>query len=74
MNNAQGADGVAHLTYYDKEHSLSFVYDGTVGPWIDVAYGGYAEGVIARIPYHVPVTLASFQTVCVKFVDTIYNA
>jgi len=31
MRISQGMDGTAHLTYYDKVHSLSFVWDGTLG-------------------------------------------
>jgi hypothetical protein len=62
---AQGADGVAHITYFDKPHALSFVWDGTKDVvtesprgdrwtderWIDVAFGGYAEPVAFRIPW-----------------------
>jgi hypothetical protein len=73
----QGMDGTAHLTYYDKVHSLSFVWDGTVGNWIDVAYGGYGEAVIARIPWiGVGVDaglLARFQSACDGFINQLHE-
>jgi hypothetical protein len=43
MSQGQGADQVAHLTYYDKPTQLSFVWDGTRGSEISVSHGGYAE-------------------------------
>ena len=42
---AQGADMVAHLTYFDKETQLSFVHDGQSRE-VAVSSGGYAEPVI----------------------------
>jgi len=63
----QGQDGTPFLSYYDKAHALSFVWDGTQdetgddGPrlpsrWIDVSFGGAGEPVILRIPWHIHLT------------------
>ena len=41
-------DGKPHFTYYDAARMLSYVWDG--GSMMEVAYGGYGEPVIARIP------------------------
>ena len=72
---AQGQDGQPHVTYYDKSHVLSFVWDGTRGPWIDVAHGGYAEAVFARIPFAVENVqhdlMEDFRTSCLEFIETI---
>ncbi len=74
-DNTQGQDGQPHVTYYDKPHLLSFVWDGTSGPWIDVAYGGYAEPVFARIPLVEESVGANqvqdFKTSCDRFIDKI---
>ena len=63
----QGQDGTPFLSYYDKAHALSFVWDGTQdededdGPrlpsrWIDVSFGGAGEPVILRIPWLIRLT------------------
>jgi hypothetical protein len=73
----QGLDGTAHMTYYDKVHQLSFVWDGTVDIWIDVSYGGYGETVFARIPWFAlspdNCTTQAFQSVCESFVNQIHE-
>ena len=38
-------DGHAHLTYYDAEHGLSFVWSGSLEHYVEVSAGGYAEPV-----------------------------
>lgn len=45
----QNADGKPHMTYYNREHHLSFVWDG-LSRVIDVCVGGYAEPVYFEIP------------------------
>ena len=44
-------DGVPHLTYYRKDHHLSFVWTGEAGPYtpVEVSYGGYGERVLWTI-------------------------
>ena len=75
----QGQDGNVHLTYFDKEHQLSFVWDGSEGDWIDVSVGGYAEPMIAHIPWTTDedTTLfsafISFQGACVSFMKALYE-
>lgn len=44
----QGRDGQAHLTYYDLENLLSYVWDGR-SDYIEVAHGGYAEPTVAHV-------------------------
>jgi hypothetical protein len=79
MSDQQGKDGRSHLTYYDRTHALSFVWDGTAGEWIDVSYGGYAEPVFARIPfdrgnpYGPELVLQRFQNTCEDFVEMLHN-
>jgi hypothetical protein len=85
---AQGIDGHAHLTYYDHEHGLSFVWDGSKDGlderWIDVAFGGYAEPVVMRIPWVIRLTgpvpsnvatdiLVAFTTACVAFIGQLHD-
>jgi hypothetical protein len=79
MRTSQGLDGTPHITYYDKVHALSFVWDGTEGDWIDVAYGGYGEAVIARIPftrinpYGPEMMMAVFKGACDSFINQIHE-
>lgn len=40
----QNADGTPHMTYYDAERQLSFVWDGR-STEIEVSVGGYGEPV-----------------------------
>lgn len=37
------ADGKPHLTYFDTEHNISFVWSGVYGEDIQVCPGGYGE-------------------------------
>lgn len=55
---AQGEDGTVHLTYYDKEHELSFVWDGKAG-CVEVSHGGHGEPVIDRIEVTDPEVITS---------------
>ena len=78
MSTQQGLDGTAHMTYYDKVHSLSFIWDGASDD-CDVSHGGYGEPVIARIPMHVwadtPDTLLllrRFALTCEEFINQIH--
>lgn len=44
-----GADGTAHLAYYDRKHELSFVYDNRhADDNVEVSRGGYGERVTDR--------------------------
>lgn len=43
MAKPQNEDGTAHLAYYDKEHEISFVWNGSRGKRIDVCPGPYGE-------------------------------
>jgi|WetSurMetagenome_2_1015567.scaffolds.fasta_scaffold24150_3 hypothetical protein len=75
----QGMDGTPHLTYFDRKHCLSFVWDGGEIGWIDVAYGGYAEPVIARIPISVDAATGiaalfmDFERACNNFIECIHT-
>jgi hypothetical protein len=75
----QGQDGTPFLSYYDRTHSLSFVWDGTQGDWIDVSYGGAGEPVVARIPWVNPETtsislnLRVFARFCQEFIKLIHD-
>lgn len=71
---AQGNDGDPHLTFFDDETQLSFVWDGTQGDLIDVANGGYGEPVAAHVVWPdmdlnvgIGSFMASFRTVCELF-------
>jgi len=78
--NDQGLDGTPFLSYYDKIHALSFVWDGTQGNWIDVSFGGYGEPVIARIPnptipsvtYPPEMLMSIFGKTCDSFINLIH--
>jgi hypothetical protein len=75
----QGQDGTPFISYYDKVHCLSFVWDGSKGDWIDVSFGGAGEPVIARIPWvNVGTTsetlnLRVFARFCEEFINQIHN-
>jgi len=84
----QGQDGTPFLSYYDKAHALSFVWDGTQdetgddGPrlpsrWIDVSFGGAGEPVILRIPWLIRLTgtdvLHAFSATCEAFINQIHD-
>ena len=79
MRITQGLDGTPFISYYDRVHALSFVWDGTQGDWIDVSYGGAGEPVIARIPWvNVQTTdeslnLRVFATFCKEFINTLHQ-
>lgn len=45
MTQLQSEDGTPHMTFYDKDSSTSFVWDGK-SPYIQVSHGGYGEPVI----------------------------
>lgn len=42
-------DGTAHVTYFDADHQLSFVWDGSIEHPIEVEHGGYGEPVRALL-------------------------
>ncbi len=74
----QGQDGTPFMSYYDRVHALSFVWDG-VSDHCDVSWGGYGEPVIAQIPMHVwadtPDTgllLRRFALTCEEFINQIH--
>jgi len=76
----QGTDGTPFLSFYDKTHALSFVWDGTAGDWIDVSFGGYSEPVIARIPWTPSIraewgepSLKGFSSACEAFINLIHQ-
>lgn len=43
FENRQDNDGTAHLAYFDVASQASFVWNNTMGVWVDVNIGGYAE-------------------------------
>jgi len=45
----QNIDGRVHLTHYDRDNLMSYIWDGH-SDHIEVSHGGYAEPVIAHIP------------------------
>lgn len=77
MTEPQNADGTPHLTYYDQEHLLSFVWDGN-SDHIDVSHGGYGEPVVDTILVPTPlrsvtnigVLLTTYEVVCQHYVHT----
>jgi hypothetical protein len=42
-------DGIPHLTYFDRDSQLSFVWTGNPQDPIEVEHGGYAEPTVAVI-------------------------
>lgn len=68
IENTQGQDGLAHMAYFDRRRQVSMIYDGSVGPWIDIAVGGYGEPVIARAPFNNEPSLAAFEKTCQDFI------
>lgn len=74
MTEAQGADGVAHITYYDKPSQLSFVWDGRHGAEVAVSWGGYAEPVVDSFELpsltagDVGINLRWFESQCQMFI------
>lgn len=76
MSEYQNADGTPHVTYYDQEHLLSFVWDGT-SDHIDVSHGGYGEPVVDTIPvpyldgaaYAAADLLRLFKNLCDEYVE-----
>lgn len=76
---SQGQDGAAHLTYYDKTHIISFIWDGTKGDLVDVCPGGYAEPAVGlfRLSFdptlvNTHAALAMFEADCETFVERIF--
>lgn len=71
----QNLDNKPHMTFYSKEHELSFVWDG-LSPVIDVCVGGYAEPVYFEIAVppalgvgdFPPQVLHDFATVCTRWI------
>ena len=45
----QSKDGRAHMTYFDKKRTLSYVWDGR-SDHIEVSHGGYGEPVFTHVP------------------------
>ena len=73
----QAEDGIAHLAYYDKEHQISFVWNGRQGDRIDVCPGGYAEpanesyyAYIGFVPHLIPLdtALTLFRITCQRYI------
>lgn len=70
-----GADGTAHITFFDKASQLSFVWDGKHGPTVAVSHGGYAEPVIETFDLdgvppdarEIPMNLRWFEADCQAF-------
>jgi chloramphenicol 3-O-phosphotransferase len=83
----QGQDGTPFLSYYDVEHALSFVWDGTQDEnderWIDVSFGGSGEPVVLRIPWVIRITastgnvttdtLIAFGDTCGSFINLLHQ-
>lgn len=68
-------DGKAHITYYDRERSISYVWDGD--DVIEVSYGGYGEPVVARLSASYAMGTATGVKdgldAFVDFIQSIYN-
>jgi hypothetical protein len=71
----QGADGVAHLTLYDPDTQLSFVFDGNAIGLVEVSHGGYGEPVVDQFtirtwPYAGPrAQLNWFEEMCRQWIE-----
>ena len=72
----QSDDGTPHFAYFDKEHALSFVWDGR-STVVEVSVGGYGEMVsdVIRISANAIDSnsrpdqwLDWFQTLCATYV------
>lgn len=83
-NTQQGADGRAHLAYFDVRTQASFVWDGTRGAGshrVAVCIGGYGEPTDHEIPLPFDVTdaylgsalrlLSLFQEACAEHAATL---
>ena len=74
----QGADGTAHITYFDVRTQASFVWDG-IGEQITVAIGGYGEPVDHLIndnrlrfaETYAQLILTDFARLCAKHAATL---
>jgi short-subunit dehydrogenase involved in D-alanine esterification of teichoic acids len=76
MIEEQGLDGIAHITYFDRQRQLSFTFDAKHGLVANVASGGYGEKPFAAIPVYninyaqIAATLALFEQECKRFIAT----
>ena len=77
----QGDDGAPHLTYYDRDRLLSFVWNGRADV-IEVSHGGYGEPVGWLLPARDEAAghsgpaqaLLDFQVTCDQWVERVYDS
>jgi len=73
MSDNFGQDGTPHLTYFDADTQLSFVYDTKHKATVAVSHGGYAEAVIDTFDIYFDIerveeTLLTFARYCRAYV------